>query len=306
MSIPEIYLNSPLKPLKTPPAPQPLLSMADRANTAVEGLFTPYDELETWSKVTFLPCPYDDFPVQQFNFSAKGEEVDLRNKKHSDLNLTGPGITEECVTLFLYSPRKNAAADTEAQPRTPQQPKRKRAFTENSPSTPLLSPEAREKFGKIASPLWTHNASNFNKMHRNSKDKMKFKQELKKLAKKPVHTFEVGSPTKSADIQTTPDKEGRLKHKGRYLRLHEPAVDATNPTVKKPNRIIPAIGPFLIRQPGAMSSKMATDYQDSPVEETFNEFLTRECPRLFKTLHPTSPQMLETTGLDFVEAQDAP
>ncbi len=329
MSIPQIPLISqPLKSLKTPPTPPSLIRMADRANDAVQKplsiqrtlfspscnseianpapidrsislyhaprvdkeaqeIFTPYKDFETWSNLTFLPCPYDHPPTKQCSFSPDEEDSDP---------------VRECVTLFLCSPMKNAVVEAEVNPQTPQQLKRKRAFTENSPSTPLLSPEAREKFGKIASPLWTHNASNFNKKARNSKEKMKFKQELKKLTKKPVHTFEVGSPTKSAAIQTMPDKEGRLKHKGRYLRLHEPAVDAKDPAVKKPNRIIPTIGPYLIRQSGAMSNQMVTDYLNSRVDETFNEFLTRECPRMFATLHPNSTQTLETTGLDFVEA----
>jgi hypothetical protein len=232
--------------------------------------------------------------MKQFPLSPDKEEVDSRNNENST-------PFDESVMLFPDTPTNNTAA-AEVNHQTPQQPKRKRAFDENSPSTPLLSPEAREKFGKIASPLWTHDASNYNKKPRNSKEKMKFKQELKKLAKKLVHTFEVESPTKSRAIQTTPDKEGRLKQKGRYYRLHEPAVDPKDPSGKKPNRIIPAIGPFCIRQPGSMSENMVTEYGNSPVNETFNQFLTRECPKIFATLHPNSTQKLETTGLDFMEA----
>ncbi|HEV7736486.1 MAG TPA: hypothetical protein VGO47_03835 [Chlamydiales bacterium] len=298
-------INSPFKPLKTSSTPPPLICMAARANGAVQKplsvqktLFSPAcnEDLEAVSYLALLPDPFDQLPTNSFCFSPRKTDKELHHAREES-SASG----SKCVTTYLGSPTKNTESVHASNPQTPQQ-KRKRIFTANSPSTPLLTPDSIKKFGKIASPLWTHIADNFSKMARNSKEKMNLKKTIGKLEKKPVHTWEVGSPTTSTAIKTKPDKEGRLKHKGRYYRLHEPEVDAQQPETKKTNRVIPVIGPFFIRQPGPMSQQMFTEYQASPTSEPFKQFLIQESQKLFATLHPRSTQTLETTGLDFVEA----
>jgi len=285
-------INPPFIPLITPPAADTqLIHTAARANNTVHLKRTLFSS----------PCHSPSNRQAYLNQQASSTKPEVHAGEENT-----PAPASEYVPNPLGSPIRSSSENTVAvavlAPHTPQQQQRKRSFTGNSPSTPLSSPEARKKFGEIASPLWTHDASQFNKRPRNSQEKMTLKRTLAKIEKKPVHTWEVASPTKSTTIRTKPDKEGRLKHKGRYYRLHEPKVDAQKPEAQKTNRIIPAVGSFFIRQPGIMSGKMAADYLKSPLNEPFNAYLTRECSELFKTLHPTSKQALETTGLDFIDA----